>query len=95
MVFGICICIYEQAGWWSLGASVIILGVNRELQGADGSLTLHLRCISSSASAVLMLMTIMSLMSHSTLPSPPCNIFGGDIHMSQNFIPKATRQALA
>ena len=43
MVFGICICIYEQAGWWSLGASVIILGVNRELQGADGSLTLHLR----------------------------------------------------
>ena len=44
---------------------------------------------------ISMLMTIMSLMSHSTLPSPPCNIFGGDIIMSQNFIPKATWQALA
>ena len=64
MVFGICICIYERAGWWSLGASVIILGVNRELQGADGSLTLHLRCISSSASTLLMLMTMMTMMSH-------------------------------
>ena len=72
MVFGICICIYEQAGWWSLGAFVIILGVNRELQGADGSLTLHLRCIYRSASAMVMMVTMMKVMAHSILPSLPC-----------------------